>query len=163
MSNTRYSHFTRHELEKRSIIAKTLHEKMMIEAEPIIRYNWTDVAIHDKNKLRQIPVGHYCAWIVGEMGSYLTPLFCKISDRHKWCADGPATIAPVQVLVVRWHNQVNEFGESPAWVERHDPTRDKRCFLVVKTDLNGNGEITPISYVELAEMATCGKMRILKG
>lgn len=153
---------THHELEKRTIAPRSLHEKMMIEAEPIIRHNWTDVAIHDKNKLKQVPVGHYCAWIVGEMGSYLTPLFCKLSDRNKWCASPSATIAPIQVLVVRWHAQVSMFGNNIAWVERHDPTKDKNCFLVIKTDFNGGGEIIPVSYVELAELATCGKAKILK-
>jgi len=41
--------YSYHEAERQQVRPRTLHEKMMLEAEPIIQHNWTDVAIHDKD------------------------------------------------------------------------------------------------------------------
>lgn len=155
------SAFCRHEGERCQLPPRTLHERMILEAEPIIRHNWSDVAIHDKQKLQSIPIGHYCAWIVGEMGSYLTPLYCRISDRPRWKVDPLAHLAPIQILVSRWHSQVNSYGENVHWLDNHDPTKDKHCYLIVKTDTT-RGTITPIPYVDLAGLAVCGLLPITR-
>lgn len=146
--------FGHHELERTQARPKTLHEQMMLEAEPLMQHNWTDVAIHDKAKLRSIPTGHYCYWVVTQMGSYLTPAYCRLSDRSKWTRSFEASLAPIQLLVVRWHADVKKFEGSTHWRRMHDPCRDKHCYLVIKTDAS-NGHVTPITYEELADLAVC--------
>lgn len=155
------SSFCRHELERRAITPKTLHELMMTIAEPIIQHNWTDVAIHDKAKLKNIPVGHHCIWIVGKMGSYLTPMYCNVSDRSRWTSDFLATISPVQILIVRWYEQTKSFSENSHWNANHDPVQDKHCFFVVKTDSKGAGNVIPVTYKELADMAVYRKFQMV--
>lgn len=147
--------FSHHELERTQGRPTTLHERMMLEAEPIIQHNWTDVAIHDKAKLRSIPTGHYCYWVVTQMGSYLTPAYCRISDRHKWTRSPEASLAPIQMLVVRWHGEAHRFQGSMSWLWMHDPNRDKHCYLIVKADAT-SGQVIPMTYQELAELAVCG-------
>lgn len=149
--------FSRHELERRKRAPKSLHEMMMLEAEPIIQHNWTDVAIHDKDKLASIPVGNTCIWVVSSMGSFLTPMYCKISERGRWTADACSTIAPIQYLIVRWHKQAHIFGDNRNWAFFHDPVRDRHCYLVTKTDGKGGGRIEKISYKELADMCVYGQ------
>lgn len=152
-----------HEMERQQLIGKTLHEKMMLEAESIIQHNWTDVAIHDKMKLKSIPVGSYCYWIVGEMGSYLTPAYCKLSERSKWAKGGTASAAPIQAYVIRWHGNASRFGANKDWRRNHDPVRDKHCYLIRKTSPD-QGEIVPIEYEDLANMCVyhrCSMVRTL--
>jgi hypothetical protein len=151
--------YSYHEVERQQARPRTLHEKMMLEAEPIIQYNWTDVAIHDKDKLKSIPVGYYCYWIVGQMGSYLTPAYCRISDRHKWLSGPNAKIAPIQMLFSRWYGEAYKFQCNASFQQLFNAGRDKHCYLIVKTDTK-NGEIIPITYRELAEMATYGKVKM---
>jgi len=153
--------YCQHELERRRLTPRTLHEKMMVEAEPIIQHNWTDVAIHDKAKLQKIPVGQYCYWIVGQMGSYLSPAFCNIDERHRWTTSPIATLSPVQLLFARWHGQAYRFQDSVAWGRVHDPVIDKHCYLIVKTD-STRGEVTPITYKELADMVVYGKRQMVR-
>jgi hypothetical protein len=151
--------YSYHEVERQQVRPRTLHEKMMLEAEPIIQHNWTDVAIHDKDKLKSIPVGCYCYWIVGQMGSYLTPAYCKTSDRHKWLSGPNAKIAPIQMLFSRWYGEAYKFQCNASFQQLFNAGRDKHCYLIVKTDTK-NGEIIPITYRELAEMATYGKVKM---
>jgi hypothetical protein len=143
-----------HSMERQQPVARTLHEQMMLIAEPIIQHNWTDVAIHDRDKLRTLPVGHTAYWIVTQMGSYLSPAYCRLSDRPKWTSGCLASLAPVQVLVARWMGEASKFQGSTPWRRFHDPYRDKHCFLVTKTDAK-NGTVVPIPYMELAELAVC--------
>lgn len=147
------------EIERQQLTPRTLHEKMMLEAEPIIQHNWTDVAIHDKEKLKTIPIGCYCYWIVGQMGSYLTPAYCKVSDRSKWLSGSDAGIAPVQMLLSRWYGEAYKFQCNNDFQHLFNAGRDKRCFLVVRTDTT-QGDIAQITYRELAEMATYGKVEM---
>jgi len=151
-----------HSLERTLLPARTLHEKMMLIAEPLIQYNWTDVAIHDKAALRSLPVGHYAYWIVTQMGSHFMPAYCKISERSKWTRSPMATLAPVQFLVERWSREVAKFGDSNDWRWIHDPVRDKHCYLVVKTHAT-YGEIIPITYKELADLAVCKMRQTVRG
>jgi hypothetical protein len=143
-----------HSRERSQLPPRTLHEEMMLIAEPLIQYNWTDVAIHDKAALRSLPVGHVAYWVVTQMGSHLTPAYCRLSARSKWTKSSNATIAPIQMLVARWHGEALKFQDSRAWRRFHDPVRDKHCFLVIKTD-STHGRVIPIAYQELAELAVC--------
>lgn len=59
---------------------QTLHERMCFIADRIVRYNLSDVAVHDAKKLKKMRCGEYRLWIVNEFGSHLLPLSCKLSE-----------------------------------------------------------------------------------
>lgn len=143
--------FSYHERERTTPVAKTLHERMMLEAEPLIQYNWTDVAIHDKRKLSIVPPCHVCAWIVGSTGSYLSPMYCELADAHKWKANVFAHEAAITILMARWHDQLNCLYDLA-----FNPLEEKAFYLVKKGEA-GAGEIIPVDKVELAELCTYSK------
>jgi hypothetical protein len=59
---------------------QTLHEQMCFIADRIVRYNLSDVAVHDARKLKKMRCGEYRLWIVTEFGSQFLPLSCKMSE-----------------------------------------------------------------------------------
>lgn len=144
---------TRHERERCQFQPRTLHERMMVEAEPLIQHNWLDVAIHDKQRLDALPVGCFAYWLVGPLGSHFSPAFCSLADRDRWTQDRSATIAPIQILLIRWHGQSVRMRSNRSWLTLHNPAATKQCYLVRKTDSHGGGELTQISYQELAALA----------
>jgi len=134
---------------------KSLHDQMIAEAELTVRHNWSDIAIHDRNRLRNIPIGHYCAWIVSELGSYLTPLWCSISERAKWEA---SPIAPIQVLSARWVNEDDPLTKNKGYLFNSGPYY-QRCYLIRKTDDTGGGDIVPIAFDDLVDLCLLGNYK----
>jgi hypothetical protein len=59
---------------------QTLHERMCYIADSVVRYNLSDVAVHDARKLKKMRCGEYRLWIVTEFGSHFLPLSCKMSE-----------------------------------------------------------------------------------
>jgi hypothetical protein len=148
--------FCRHELARTARQPRTLHERMMVEAEHIIQHNWTDVAIHDRDRLRSAPVDHAFAWMVGSMGSYLTPMYCRLSDRKRWTSSPLATLAPIQIYMTKLHEQFNALGSKVMDLS------ERSCYLVIKRDSNG-GDIIPLDFQEFAGFCTLGKWKWTKG
>lgn len=139
--------FCVHELARVARPARSLHERMMLEAEPYVLHNWTDVAIHDKDRLRNTPVNHALAWMIGETGSYLTPLYCKLSDKSKWQTSPLAFLAPIQIYVAALHEQMLFLGGA-----RLASFQKRRAYIVIKKDGSPGGSITPVDFDELAAM-----------
>jgi hypothetical protein len=136
---------TRKQRERQQIIGrKTLHEQMIYAVEDHIQYNWSDVAIHDKNRLDDAESGEAFAWIVSEFGSYLTPLFCHVEDESD-----EETFAPIQILFFRWLN-ASPFDKNDAYAKRYAP-QNSRCFIVIKGDSDYDGVIHSVGYRELMD------------
>lgn len=125
---------------------------MIVEAELTVRHNWSDVAIHDRNKLANAPLNHFYAWIVGEFGTYLTPMFCGIHDREKWEL---SPLAPIQCLAMRWVHEENPLAENREYLLRIGPYHQK-CFLVCKTNELGTGSIIPIDFAAFMDFVLIG-------
>jgi hypothetical protein len=145
--------FCRHELARTTPAPKTLHERMMLEAEPIIQHNWTDVAIHDKNRLKRVKNNHVMAWMVNETGSYLSPMYCNISDKKNWTSSPMAALAPVQIFMNKLHYQLLAIGVKAAG--QYKP----HCYLVIKKDDTDGGEIVPVNFEEFASFCTIGQFQ----
>lgn len=139
--------FCVHELARVVRPARSLHERMLIEAESVVRHNWTDVAIHDKDRLRVTPVNHALAWMIGETGSHLTPLYCKLSDKGKWQTSPLASLAPIQIYITALHEQMLLLkGAKLAKFQR------RQAYIIIKRDSPPGGEIIPVDFDELASM-----------
>jgi len=127
----------------------TLHERMMIEAETQIQHNWTDVAIHDKRKLRTVSVDHACIWVVKSEGSALLPTYCKLSERKKWQADGP--VCQLVAFVSRCQDFFLKFRSN------YDPRQDSYYIIVKRHGVDG--DIIPVSFDEVASLIFSGAAR----
>jgi hypothetical protein len=139
--------FCVHELARIARPARSLHERMLLEAEPYVKHNWTDLAIHDKDRLRVTPVNHALAWMIGETGSYLTPLYCKLSDKSKWQASPLALLAPIQIYITALHEQMLLLrGAQLAKFQR------RQAYIIVKRNSPSGGDIIPVDFDELASM-----------
>jgi hypothetical protein len=145
------TNYCSHERERLSPTPRNLHELMMLEAEPIIQHNWTDVAIHDKNKLMTVPVGHTCVWIVGSTGSYLSPMYCQISDAAKWQETPNAIFAPIVSLLARWHDEYN-----CRYNLKFNPLDDKHFYLVEKGE-DGQGTVTSVEKKSFMRFCMCSE------
>jgi len=126
-----------------------------MEAEHYVRHNWSDIAIHDRRKLNDAPVGHYYAWIVGELGSYFTPLYCDIAARDKW---ERSPMAPIQILCMRWLNKDNPLAENKGYLHNVGPYHQK-CFLICKTDDYGGGSIDSVEFNDLMDLCLLGNYK----
>jgi hypothetical protein len=62
---------------------QTLHERMCFIADNIVKYNFSDVAVHDARILKKMRCGEYRLWVVTEFGSHFLPLNCKMSEYKK--------------------------------------------------------------------------------
>lgn len=123
-----------------------------MEAEHYVRHNWSDVAIHDRRKLQDAPVGHYHAWIIGEFGSYFTPLYCDITAKEKW---ERSPLAPIQILCMRWLNKANPLAENKSYMRNVGPFHQE-CYIICKTDDCDGGSLDPVKFVDLMDLALIG-------
>lgn len=128
---------------------KTLHDRMMIEAETQIQHNWTDVAIHDKYRLRQIPEDHACLWVVRGEGSNLLPAYCELADADKWKRDQGRGISPLVAFFCMCQDYFAKFRQ------RFDPAVNSYYIVIKGKDDNG-GQILPVSFQEIADFVMAG-------
>lgn len=125
---------------------KTLHERMIYSVEDFIQHNWSDVAIHDKKRIDAAGPGEAYAWIVSKFGSYLTPLFSRLSEKDD---SDEEVFAPIQVLFFRWLKQ-QPFEENKIYCQGYAPEYSK-CFIVVKGGNDYTGAVHPVGYRELMD------------
>ena len=126
---------------------KTLHEEMIYCIEDFVQHNWSDIAIHDKRRIDAAAPGEAYAWIVSRFGSYLTPLFSRLSDEHD---SEHEEFAPIQILFFRWLNQ-KPLEKNQAYCQSYAPQHSK-CFVIVKGHGNYDGAIHPVDYRELMDL-----------
>ena len=130
---------------------KTLHERMMIEAETQIQQNWTDVAIHDKRKLRTIPSHHACVWVVRAEGSNLLPTYCKLSEASKWKKDSAARrIHPLLAFLCLCQDYRAKF-------RANFKPESSSYYVIIKGKNEKEGQIIPVSFKEIADFAMAGQ------
>jgi hypothetical protein len=71
---------SRQEPTKRKLQKLTLHEFLCYEAEPVVKYNFCDVAVWDKRIIENMRPGEVRLWCIHELGSQLLPLFCRTAE-----------------------------------------------------------------------------------
>jgi hypothetical protein len=143
-------HQTTIQQENLRVTSPNLVDQMIAEAELKLRHNWSDVAIHDRNKIQAAGPNQVFAWIVSEFSSYLSPLSCQLADKDKWEGN---PLCPAQVLAVRWKSTENDF-DNDAWREQFAP-ENSSFYLIVKTD-KLKGEIIPIDQKQFFDFCFCG-------
>lgn len=132
--------------------AKTLHERMMLEAEPIVKHNWLDVAIHDKRKLDSSPARCVHVWILNELGSHMIPMYSTLEEKLKIKGtDYQYLIATINHFFVR------------ANFEPLIQLDEYTYYILIKGATPASGDIIPISLQSLMDLTSYGLWEWVRG
>lgn len=129
-----------------------MHERMMAEAEPIVKYNWLDVALHDKRKLDKASTGCVFAWILSELGSTMIPMYCMADEKQIIEGTGHKYLT----------SRINTFIIS---IDKNEVfgLENYSFYLVVKGDTPDAGDIIPVDLVSFVEFTAHGRWTWVKG
>lgn len=125
---------------------------MMVIAEPHIKDNWMDVAVHDKRKIKAIPSGHSCLWVVRPTGSTLLPLYSRLSDAKKLISLLGVEICPAQKYIALCQDHRAKFGHLYNAEESH-------YYIIIKRQVESESEIIELKFEEIVDIVTCGQFR----
>lgn len=123
---------------------------MCFIADEIVRYNFSDVAVHDKRILRRMQENESRLWIVHEMGSMFLPLSCRLSEfsareKHN------RFLSSVEVIIGRFL-RADELQK----IQNRIVFDSARYFIVIRQTAI-KGEILPISFKEIVNLVFDGK------
>lgn len=125
---------------------KTLHERMCFIADEVVRYNFSDVAVHDARILRRMKQGEVRLWVISELGSQFLPMYCKLTERRQQ-EDKEYVFSAVELTVARLLRD-----------EPFDRARQKQFldtaqfyFVVKGADVYG-GIIDPVDFGDIVDL-----------
>lgn len=132
--------------------SQTLFEKMCFLAEDILRYNWTDVAIHDRKILENTKPGEFRLWIVTEVGTLFPPMFCRLHQQYRSHSSGYLPMSAVEVNLMRMNGSPFN-GQLPQRCYDSIGRTPKSFFIVGKGSDDWSGSIEPISASDIMAFA----------
>ena len=125
---------------------------MMVEAEPIIKHNWLDVALHDKRKIDAAPCDHFFAWILTEIGSHLIPMYSETKEKSK--IEGTEykyiTASVCHFLTKNNLGPLANLG-------------DHSYYFVVKRNTLDGGDIIPVDLLSFVDFVSSGNWTWIDG
>lgn len=130
---------------------KTLHEQMCFIADDVVRYNFSDVAVHDARILRRMKQGETRLWIISELGSQFLPMYCKLNEAERQ-QEKEYVLSSVEVTVAR--------------LLLHDPFEKARSqqfletaqfYFVTKGVGVYDGTIAPVGFSDIVNLVYSGK------
>ncbi|MGA1645964.1 MAG: hypothetical protein ACO4AV_13405 [bacterium] len=145
---------SRQETCKVNFKKQTLHEWMCFEAENVVKYNWTDVAIHDKKILDRMLPGETRLWIISELGSVFLPMYCKLTEKtsNEYLNH---SFSGVEVHMMRF------FKEDQLGTIQSKITRDTSSFYFIA---KGHGlhsySVVPVDFMSVMDLVFCGKANL---
>jgi hypothetical protein len=130
---------------------QTLFEKMCFQAEDIVRYNWTDVAVHDRKILENTKPRERRLWIVTELGTMFPPMFCRTHEEHRCYQRGYTPMSAMEVLLMK---MARGHGEKlPCETGTEAIKRSASYFIVCKGSDDWSGSIEPIDFCDIMALA----------
>lgn len=134
---------------------QTLHEKMCFIADSIIRYNFSDVAVHDRRILKKMRPNEVRLWVINETGSQFVPMYCRLAQWHE-----PEQVihdfSAVEITLARYM-RIDAFAKRAQEVIWDH----SEFYLVTKGSDRWSGSITPIEFCDLVRLVfvdTTGKL-----
>jgi len=116
-------------------------------AETKVRYNWTDVAIRDKNALQKMRENEFRLWVIRESGSTMFRLSSPLR--------GPTTYTITNAFV-NWI-QPNELDASKVYLDCHAPENQEFYLIRKKNYINHlSGFIAKVRFYEMVALV-CGE------
>jgi hypothetical protein len=130
---------------------QTLHEQMCFIADDVVRYNFSDVAVHDFRIIKKMIPGEARLWIIHEFGSQLLPLCCKINEWREQGKDD-RYLSSVEVNITRML-RTDELQKAQNKVIFDSA----KYFIVAKGSDSRTGTITPVSFGDVVHLVFSGK------
>jgi hypothetical protein len=125
---------------------QTLHEQMCFIADDVVRYNFSDVAVHDARILKKMQCGEVRLWIIHELGSQLLPMSCKINEWRDQ-AKKNFYLCSLEVIVTRLL-RIDALQKA----QNKIILDSSKYFLVRKGNDRFSGSITPIKFEEVLQL-----------
>lgn len=134
---------------------KTLHEQMCFIADEVVRYNFSDIAVHDARILRRMRQGETRLWMISELGSQFLPMYCKLNEWRKQ-EEKEYCLSAVEVTVARLlRNDPFDKARSKQFLDT------AQFYLVTKgADMHG-GSIAPIDFRDIVDLVYSGNANSL--
>lgn len=130
---------------------KTLHEQMCFIADEVVRYNFSDVAVHDARILKRMKQGETRLWIISELGSQFLPMYCKLNEANRQ-QEKEYCLSAVEVTVARL------LRDDPFDRARQKQFLDTAQFyLVTKGAGMYDGSVDPIDFLDIIDLVYSGK------
>jgi hypothetical protein len=130
--------------------SKTLHEQMCFIADEVVRYNMSDVAVHDARILRRMRKGETRLWIINELGSQFLPMYCKLLEAARQ-EDKDYVLSAVEVTVARL------LRDDPFDKARQKQFLDSAQFYFITKGAGAyDGSIDSVDFRDVVHLVYCG-------
>lgn len=133
---------------------QTLHEWMCFEAEDVVKYNFCDVAIHDRKILDKMLPGETRLWIIYELGSVFLPMYCKLTENYVLNELNYA-FSTVEVHMLRFAKE-DSLGSIQSRIARDT----SRFYFITKGHDWNKHSIVPTDYKSVMDLVFCGKANL---
>jgi len=142
---------SRQESVKRNLRNLTLHEWMCYEAENVVKHNWVDIAVHDKEIINKMRPGDTRLWIISELGSNFLPLYCKLYEKHRQ-EESEYELSVAEVHMMRFLRG-DRLGEIQSKIAR----ATSKFYFITKGFGGYDYSVTPATFGSVLDMVFCGK------
>lgn len=143
--------FSRQETAKVALKKKTLHEWMIYEAENVVRFNFSDIAIHDKRILDKMLPNETRLWIIWEFGSQLLPMYCKLTEQYV-LTELNYVFSAVEVHMLRFAKE-DPFSDIQNKIARATSS----FYFITKGYSDYDYDIAPTDFRTVMDLVFCGK------
>ena len=134
---------------------KTLHEQMCFIADDVVRYNFSDVAVHDARILERMKKGETRLWIISELGSQFLPMYCKLGEAKKQ-QDKEYALSSVEIAIARLLNP-----DSFEKLRSRQFLSTAQFYFITKKSKTRDGVIFPISFKDVVDFVYMGEANCL--
>ena len=136
---------------------KTLHEQMCFIADDVVRYNFSDVAVHDARILKRMNEGETRLWIISELGSQFLPMYCKLGEAKKQ-QEKEYALSSVEIAIARLLNP-----DSFERLRSRQFLSTAQFYFVTKESKMRKGAIVPIDFKDVVGFVYMGEADCLVG
>lgn len=142
---------SRQEPVKSILRNKTLHEWMCFESETVIKYNWCDVAVHDRKIVNKMRPGDTRLWIINEFGSHFLPMYCKLYEQQKQ-EESEYDFSVIEVHMLRFMKD-----DRLAVTQNEIARATSQFYFITKGDGDYDYSVTPTNFNAVLDLVFCGK------
>lgn len=134
---------------------QTLHERMCFIADEVVRYNFSDVAVHDARILKRMKQGETRLWIISELGSQFLPMYCRMNEAIRQ-EQKEYVLSAVEITIARLLNN-----------DPFDKARQKQFlstaqfYFVAKGADMHSGSIVPTNFRDIVDLVFSGDAKHL--
>ena len=130
-----------------------LHEDMCRIAESTVHYNWCDVVLYDKERLKYFEEGEYFSWTLGHLGSRIFSLSCA---RWREIYEGLNFSTSIEEAIRVWLTP-KALDSSQSYLKYYSP--ESMEFYLVQKLSGGSGAIQKVSYFDMVELVMGKEIR----